>query len=190
VDRLLLWRGLDEWRAESAHVRIDGDRMTATGTQLGVTPEPYRLDYTLRTGPEFVTETLELSVLQTGALKRLLLVRGPDGSWTGDGRELPEVHGALDCDIQNCPLTNTMPVLRDRLLAPGAESRAYVMAWIAVPELTVHRSDQWYQPMDERHVRYVGVGTNFVADLEYDEDGLVLNYPEMAVTASVKGLTP
>ena len=190
MDRLLLWRGLDEWRAESAHVRIDGDRMTATGTQLGVTPEPYRLDYTLRTGPEFVTETLELSVLQTGALKRLLLVREPDGSWTGDDRELPEVQGALDCDIQNCPLTNTMPVLRDGLLAPGAESRAYVMAWIAVPELTVHRSDQWYEPMDERHVRYVGVGTNFVAALEYDEDGLVLNYPEMAVTASVKGLTP
>ena len=73
MDRLLLWRGLDEWRAESAHVRIDGDRMTATGTQLGVTPEPYRLDYTLRTGPEFVTETLELSVLQTGALKLSLI---------------------------------------------------------------------------------------------------------------------
>jgi hypothetical protein len=64
------------------------------------------------------------------------------------------------------------------------------MAWIAVPELTVQRSDQWYEPIDARHVRYVGVGTNFVADLEYDEDGLVLNYPDMAVAASVKGLTP
>jgi hypothetical protein len=190
MDRLVNWRGLDEWRAESAHVRIDGDRMTATGTQLGVTPEPYRLDYALRTGAEFVTETLELSVLHTGALKRLLLVRRPDGSWTGDDRELPEVEGALDCDIQNCPLTNTMPVLRDGLLTRGAESRGYVMAWIAVPDLTVHRSDQWYEPIDARHIRYVGVGTNFVADLEYDEDGLVVNYPDMAATASVKGLTP
>jgi hypothetical protein len=190
MDRLLVWRGLDEWRAETAHVRIDGDRMIATGTQLGVSPEPYRLDYALRTGPKFVTETLELSVLRTGALKRLLLVRKPDGSWTGDDRELPEVEGALDCDIQNCPLTNTMPVLRDGLLTPSAAPRGYVMAWIAVPDLTVHRSDQWYEPMDARHVRYVGVGTNFVAELEYDEDGLVLNYPEMAATASVKGLTP
>jgi hypothetical protein len=190
MERLLIWRGLDDWRAESAHVRIDGDRLTATGTQLGVTPEPYRLDYSLRTGPEFITETLELAVLRADDLKRLLLVRKPDGTWTGDDRELPELEGALDCDIQNCPLTNTMPVLRDRLLTPGAEPRGYVMAWIAVPELAVHQSDQWYEPIDERHVRYVGVRTNFVAELEYDEDGLVLNYPDMAATASVKGLTP
>src|SRR5919108_6123786 len=155
MDRLLVWRGLDEWRAESAHVRIDGDRLSATGTQLGVTPEPYRLDYSLRTGPQFITETLELSVLRAGALKRLLLVRRPDGGWTGDDRDLPEVEGALDCDIQNCPLTNTMPVLRDRLLAAGAEPREYVMAWIAVPDLTVHRSGQRYEPIDDRHVRYV-----------------------------------
>src|SRR5919109_4117687 len=123
MERLLVWRGLDDWRAETAHVSLDGDRLLATGTQLGVTPEPYRLDYTLRTGAEFATERLELSVLTSGALRRLLLVRRPDGSWTGDDRELPEVEGALDCDIQHCPLTNTMPVLRDRLLAPGAEPR-------------------------------------------------------------------
>ena len=50
MERLLIWRGLDEWRAETSHLRIDDDRLTATGTQLGVTPEPYRVDYSLRTG--------------------------------------------------------------------------------------------------------------------------------------------
>ena len=67
-----------------------------------------------------------------------------------------------------------------------------VTAVVYFPDLpeNLYQVDQWYEPMDERHMRYVGVGTNFVADLEYDEDGLVLNYPEMAVTASVKGLTP
>jgi hypothetical protein len=29
-------------------------------------------------------------------------------------------------------------------------------------------------------VRYVGIGTDFVSELEYDEHGLVLNYPQMA----------
>jgi uncharacterized protein len=190
MERLLVWRGLDEWRAESALVRIEGDRMSATGTQLGVTPEPYRLDYTLRTGADFITETLELSALSTGALKRLRLVRRADGTWTGDDRELPDVEGALDCDIQSCPLTNAMPVLRDGLLSPGAEPRDYVMAWVAVPDLTVHRSDQRYEPIDERHVRYVGLRTDFTAELEYGDDGLVLNYPDMAAIASIKGLTP
>ena len=41
MERLLVWRGLDEWRAEAAHVRIEDDRLTAQGTQLGA--DPYRL---------------------------------------------------------------------------------------------------------------------------------------------------
>jgi hypothetical protein len=73
-----------------------------------------------------------------------------------------------------------MPVLREGLLAAGAAPADFVIAWVAVPGLTVHRSDQRYEPIDERHVRYVGVTTDFVAELEYDDDGLVLNYPEMA----------
>jgi hypothetical protein len=180
MERLMIWRGLDDWRAEATHVRIDDDRLTATGTQLGRSPEPYRLDYSLRTGPGFVTETLELSVLRGGGLKRLRLARRPDGSWTADDRPLPEIEGGMDCDLANSPLTNTMPVLREGLLAAGAAPADFVMAWVAVPGLTVHRSDQRYEPIDERHVRYVGVTTDFVAELEYDEDGLVLNYPEMA----------
>ena len=42
MERLAVWRGLDEWRAEAALVRIEGDRLTAEGTQLGAAP--YRLE--------------------------------------------------------------------------------------------------------------------------------------------------
>jgi uncharacterized protein len=191
MERLVVWRGLDDWRAEAAHVRVDGDRLNATGTQLGVTPEPYRLDYSLRTGPGFVTERLELSVLRSGALKRLLVVRRPDGTWTADDRVLTDVEGALDCDLQNSPLTNTMPVLREDLLASGAQPRDFVMAWVAVPDLTVHRSEQRYEPLDERRVRYVGLGTDFTADLELDDDGLVVRYPQLGERVQPsRGLTP
>jgi uncharacterized protein len=71
VERLLLWRGLDEWRAEAAHIRLDGDRLTAHGTQLGLAPQPYRLDYRVTTGGAFVAERLEVSVLADRGLRRL-----------------------------------------------------------------------------------------------------------------------
>jgi uncharacterized protein len=180
MERLLIWRGLDAWRAESTHVRIEGDRLTAHGTQVGA--DPYRLDYTLRTGPEFVTERLELSLLHSGGLRRLLLVRDPAGSWTADDRPLPELDGALDCDLGLCPLTNTMPVLRAGLLAPGAEPHDFVMAWVAVPDLAVQRAEQRYEPIDGHHVRYVD--PSFEAVLELDDDGLVLHYPELAERVS------
>src|SRR5688500_16451898 len=119
MDRLAIWRGLDDWRAEAALIRIADDRLTANGTQLGETAEPYQLDYTLRTGPRFITESLELSLVRAGALRRLHVVREPDGNWRADNRPLPELDDALDCDLGLCPLTNTMPVLRDGLLEPG-----------------------------------------------------------------------
>lgn len=177
--RLLVWRGLDAWRAEAARARIEGDRLGARGTQIGVDPEPYELRYELTTAAEFVTATLTLSASGDGWDRRLELVRAGDGSWTANGEPVAEADGALDCDLANCPLTNTMPVLRGGLLS-GGEPCDYEMAWVAVPELTVHRSLQRYEPMDERHVRYVSRDGDFVSELEYDEDGFVVVYPDMA----------
>ena len=179
----MVWSGLDGWRADGAYVRIEEDgRLSAHGTQFGA--DPYRLDYHLHTGPDFVTESLDLSMLRGGALKRLRLERRPDGSWSADDNPLPEVEGALDCDLGLCPLTNTMPVLRERLLEPGAMPQEFVMAWVAVPDLTVHRSEQRYEPIDERHVRYVGRHRSFEGVLELDSDGLVVRYPELAERVS------
>jgi len=171
MGRLLIWRGLDSWRAESTHVRIDGDRLTAQGTQLG--PKPYRLDYQLRTGPEFVTESLELSLLDGGGLRRLLLVRDPGGAWTADDRPLPELDGALDCDLLASPIFNSLPVLR-HAMGTGGEPHDLVMAFVTVPDLGVTRSEQRYTPLGDGRVNYASGG--FSADIHFDEDGLVRLY--------------
>jgi uncharacterized protein len=171
MERLLIWRGLDSWRAESTFVRVEDDRLTAHGTQLG--PEPYRLDYQFRTAAEFVTERLELSLLHGGGLRRLLVVRDPDGTWSADDRPLPELHGALDCDVLASPIFNSLPVLRHGMGA-GGEPRDLVMAFVTVPELDVTRSEQRYTPLGDGRVNYASNG--FSADIEFDDDGLVRVY--------------
>jgi uncharacterized protein len=173
MERLLIWRGLDSWRAESTHVRIEGDRLTAQGTQLG--PEPYRLDYVLRTGAGFVTESLELSLLHDGGLRRLLLVRDPAGNWTADDRPLPELEGALDCDLLASPIFNSMPVLRHGM-GSGGDPRDLVMAFVTVPELAVTRSQQRYTPLGDGRVNFAS--GDFSADIHFDEDGLVRLYED------------
>ena len=178
--RILVWRGLDAWRAEVAHAEIAGDRLEASGTQIGVEPEPYRLDYELRTGERFVTVALTVEARGGDWERQLELVRAEDGRWTANGAAVPDVEGALDCDLGLCPLTNTMPVLRERLLVPGAEPRDLVMAWVSVPDLGVRRSEQRYESIDARRVRFVGEQGEFVATLELDEDGFVVRYPELA----------
>jgi uncharacterized protein len=198
VPRLLVWRGLEEWLAEAVAVRLGDGRLVAVGTQLGEEPVPYRLDYQLTTGDRWVTERLDLTAHGDRWDRRLALSRAQNGAWSGDfgerGRppaELPTLdldvlkealetlHGALDCDLAFSPLTNAMPILRDRLLE-GGEPRDYLMAWVSVPDLAVTPSRQRYEPIDDRHVRYVGLDSDFRADLELDEDGLVVRYPRLA----------
>jgi uncharacterized protein len=175
MDRLLIWRGLDEWRAETADVRIDGDRLTAHGTQLGRTPGAYRLDYSLRTGADFVAERLDLSVLAGGGLRRLVVVRHQDGTWTADDRPLPELDGALDFDVLNSPVFNSTPYLRHDMAA-GGDVRDLVMAFVTVPDLEVGHSRQRYTPLGDGVVNYAS--GDFTADIHFDEDGLVRLYED------------
>ena len=169
--RLLVWRGLDEWLAEACELTLDGDRLQARGVQLGAEPDPYRADYELTTGPEWVTERLFVSCGE----RSLDLRRAGDGSWTANGEPQPHVQGALDCDLAFSPLTNFMPARR---LADAPAD--HMMAWVSVPDLTVLRSEQRYEPIDARTVRFVGLDSGFTADLELDEDGLIVRYPQLA----------
>jgi hypothetical protein len=73
-----------------------------------------------------------------------------------------------------------MPVLRHRLLAGGGPLD-FVMAWISVPDLMVHTSGQRYTFMRPQGansvIRYEATDSNFSADITFDEDGLVVDYP-------------
>ncbi|WP_167138406.1 putative glycolipid-binding domain-containing protein [Diaminobutyricimonas sp. TR449] len=194
--RLLIWAGTDDWLTEAATVQLDASGLVASGTQIALDPVPYRLDYTLQTDPDFVTGLLEVTVHGTGWRRRLTLSRHPSGEWSqatethdGPGIPMPPPGGdmaaladALDCDLGLSPLTNTMPVLRERLnREPG--SVEFQMAWVSVPSLAVTRSRQRYdtvrvEPHGSAIVRYSS--DTFTADLEFDPQGFVVSYPGLA----------
>ena len=89
---------------------------------------------------------------------------------------------ALDCDLGLSPLTNVMPIRRDDLHArPGSSEIA--VAWISVPELTVHAARQRYTHVRPGVVRFQsldGEFAGFEAELELDRDGLATLYPDLA----------
>jgi hypothetical protein len=167
----MAWRGLDDWRAEACTVVLDGG-LRASGVQLAAS---YRLDYELTTGSDLVTERLELTVHDRRGGRSLALARGSDGTWTANDDPQHHVRGALDCDLAFSPLTNFMPARRLH-----NEPADLVMAWVSVPDLAVLRSEQRYEPVDGRRVRYVGLDHDFTALLELDEEGFVVRYPGLA----------
>jgi hypothetical protein len=197
MQRLLLWRGIEQWLAEAASVDLTADGVRATGTQLGADPLPYRLDYALDAAAGFVTASLRVDARGDGWRRGLELRHDGSGRWRVEadahgGADLPPpggdagaLAGALDCDLGLSPLTNLMPIRRHALHErPGAAE--VTVAWVSVPDLAVTPDPQRYE-----HVRRdgrgavvgfasLGVHAGFASDVEVDRDGLVLAYPQLA----------
>ena len=177
--RALAWQGVEEWLAEHAQIDLGDDGVMATGVQLGVDPEPYLVEYRLDAPSGWITRRLEVEASGAGWRRSLSLEHDGRGGWTADGKPVPDVDGALDCDLAFSPLTNLMPVRR-LALHEAAGSHDLAMAWVSVPDLAVHRSPQRYQHLRPGVVRFASLDSDFTADLELDADGLVVRYPGLA----------
>jgi hypothetical protein len=190
--RAIAWLKENGNGAEFADVLIADKRLTATGLAIGTAPVGYRLDYKLETDYGFTTLGLLVTARGAGWRRRLDLRRNRRGRWSVDTKSegvtnLPAPGGdtslfseALDCDLALSPLTNSMPVLRHGLLEGGGPVD-FLMAWVSVPDLSVHASRQRYTFLrksgDVSVVRYESESRDFVAELTFDADGLVIDYP-------------
>ena len=180
--------------AEHAQVVLESDRLAAVSVAIADDPLPYRLDFELETAPEYVTRRLWLRTRGDRWERTLDLRRTDDGKWTAEptssgspplpaaGGDVALFEGALDCDVAHSPVTNSMPVLRHRMLAE-AGSHDFLMAWVSLPDLTVRPSRQRYVSLPDAAetgvVRFESLDSPFTADLSFDPDGLVIDYPEL-----------
>jgi hypothetical protein len=193
--RAITW--IKERGAEFAEVSLGDTYLRAAGVAVSADPLPYRMSYELDCAEDFVTRGLIVQTHGANWSRGLVLSRDPQGVWSvetsADGEvDLPRPGGdpaafaaALDCDLGECPLTNTMPVLRHGLLQ-GGSPRDFVMAWVSVPDLAVTPSAQRYTfvgpsatgtgPQAGTAVIRYQSGT-FSADVVFDDDGLVVTYP-------------
>ena len=196
--RALAWTGPDPVRVEAAHTTLGADRLTARGTSAA---EDYVVDWVLDTGAAWVTRSLSVRTRGDGWARSLELGRDDDGTWSAvrrqDGQpaerlDVSGLDGALDCDLALCPFTNTMPVLRHGLVAAArrgqAQSVELVMAWVAVPDLTLRVSPQRYAaygPAPDGGAMIDFTSGDFQTSIEFDRDGLVRDYPGLASRLAV-----
>lgn len=178
--RVVTWRVIPSGGLETAWITRDASSLTARGRAVGTDPSRYWVEYQLDTGDDFVTRSLNVTI-HSEEDSRTLELRREGERWSANEESLPELSAALDCDLGLCPLTNTMPILRHELhVQPGRHE--FLMAWVAVPELTVHASQQTYTHLasvpEGARVRYES--GDFASDLLVDHDGLVVEYPQLA----------
>jgi hypothetical protein len=209
--RAITW--IKERGAEFAEIDLTGAGLRATGVAVSGDPIPYRLEYELDCGDDFITRRLSVRAWGAGWGRHLELARDLAGEWSVDAGSdgeaellgVPGVPGppppggdpsgfdaALDCDLGESPLTNTMPVLRHGLLGCG-DAVELLMAWVSVPWLAVTPSRQLYTYLRHGTADELGLAPedgadrsisviryqsgDFSADVAFDAQGLVVNYP-------------
>jgi hypothetical protein len=177
-----MWQGLAAPSLEIAAIEVAGGCLNARGTAVRAAPQPCSVSYRLETNEAFVTASLEVTAWGADWSRSLVLRRGAGGAWRAEpGGPLPQLDGALDCDLAYCCLTNTMPVLRHGLHSHVGTAELLV-AWVSLPDLRVHADRQRY-----RHLARAGGGAvvrfesgRFAADVEFDSAGFVIDYPGLA----------
>jgi hypothetical protein len=140
---------------------------------------PFRLTYRLTWDEAWRLRDAELVVETERFSRSLSLQTDGQGHWRhGEGRAIAELDGCIDVDIWPTPFTNSFPIRREPLAA--GERRQFRMAWIYAPDLTVHPQPQAYTRLADRRYLYETLdGRGFRAELKVDEDGIVLDYPEL-----------
>jgi hypothetical protein len=194
-----IWLKDAPFGTELVEVTISSTTLSASGVAIGSDPCAYHLEYELSTADDFVTRRLAVRARGLGWRRALVLERSAAGDWScttesdgnldrpAPGGDTALVAGALDCDLGLSPLTNTMPVLRHRLHASDGPLDM-LMAWVAVPELTVSPSPQRYTFVRSERgmaiVRFESLDSDFRSEITFDEHGLVLDYPGIARTVA------
>lgn len=139
----------------------------------------FRLTYRLTWDELWRVRDAEVVVATESFIRSLRLKTDGQGHWRyGDGRAIEELDGCVDVDIWPTPFTNSFPIWREPMAV--GERREFRTAWIFAPDLTVHPQPQAYTRLADRLYLFENLdGNGFRAELPVDEDGIVLDYPDL-----------
>ena len=182
------------WQAEDGH-GLEGTRLllgTGGFRALGrlVRSEPaggFTASYRLVVGEDGTLARLSVTSATAERERHLTINRTDDGIWlldtgTGTGGTRSDFAGAVDVDLANSPMFNTIPIRRLGLHRTAAE-RTVPMVHVSLPELEVRAVEQTYHTVSELDDGHALVGfrwDEFTAELVVDSDGVVASYPGLA----------
>lgn len=179
--RDIVWEQLPAIGLEHLALEIEPEIVIADGLVVDFDEGGFRLRYSVRCGGDWRFAAAKLEVDAGGAERHLEITHDEAGTWRVDGAARPDLDGCIDIDIMGTPFTNALPVRRLDF-AEGAPRRIAV-AWIRMPDLSVTRQEQEYTLLGRtalgRRFRYHGLGSGFVAEIEVDGDGIVIDYGDI-----------
>ncbi|WEZ85432.1 putative glycolipid-binding domain-containing protein (plasmid) [Rhizobium sp. 32-5/1] len=175
------WQDWDGNGLEHCVCTDAGEGLILEGVVAGTRHGAYGGYYFVRTDSAFRTREVHVRYVDGPYLH---VEADGKGNWRDalKDRPLPDLDGCIDVDIGITPATNTLPIKRLKLQAEASQdiTAAYVPLLDQINgDFLPQRAEQRYTCLTpERRYRYEGLFRAFTAELEIDETGLVLDYPD------------
>jgi hypothetical protein len=164
------------------HSADDGYRLEG-GTAAVEGGEAWVVRYAIVLDSGWFTGSALISGRSGSGAHELMVEADGAGHWRINGVAASHLDGCLDVDLESSSLTNAFPVHRLGLeIGQQADAPA---AYVRAVDLSVERLEQHYVRLEDDGSReryhYTAPGFGFECQLSYDEFGLVLDYPGIAV---------
>ena len=171
---------------EVAYFRDTGNGWAVEGTTAAVEDaRTWVVTYSIRLDEAWVTRSARIAGRTVSGSRETFLQSDGAGHWLINGGVAPHLDGCLDIDLESSALTNTLPV--HRLGLAVGDRAASPAAYVRVLDLSAGRLEQSYARLPDQgtsqRYRYAAPAFGFTCTLIYDESGLVLDYPGIAVRA-------
>jgi hypothetical protein len=183
----VLWRSLAWPGKEHLYLTQADTGWVADGLVMAAPQRPpFRFHYRIEVDEDWTFRRLETHrpflEITAERLPDGELSRDASGAWRASGfDDVPDLTGCVDIDITVTPFTNTLPIRRLKLDV-GASSEIDV-AYLLVPEMRLSRARQRYTHLggaDEfDRYRFESLSTDFTAEIAVDDEGLVVDYPDL-----------
>lgn len=189
MNKQIWWSSLEETGLEHLKISQDAALMIAESVVLKLADgKPFELSYWIETDSSWRVREVDLTLMANGTTQNFQFFADGAGNWRDHADdELPEFSGCLDIDISATPFTNTLPVKRGALRI--GETLDISVVYFLIPEMSVQRSEQRYTKLETDLYRFEenGLFAGFTADLRFDRDGFVIDYPELFQRIEFKG---
>jgi uncharacterized protein len=171
---------------EVAYFTARDDGWSIDGTTAAIEDgQTWVVTYRIEVDGVWATRSALITARTATGSRETLLESDGAGRWLVDGDPAPYLDDCLDVDLESSAMTNTLPVHRLDLRA-GARADAPA-AYVRALTLAAGRLDQVYEriPGESAHQQYdyAAPAFSFTARLVYDDSGLVVDYPGIAVRA-------
>lgn len=182
----ILWTGREYYSLENCLVNTRDTGMEVTSTIIGLYEKKiYKAEYHIQTNNNGETIFAQISCHHNDHIQSIKLEGDGKGNWLQDGKPAPQFDQCIDIDIPLTPFTNTLPI--NRLQLSEKEEQQIRVIYIDLLQQQITAVKQKYIRLSANTYHYENIPNDFEADIQVDDHGLVIDYPQLFVrTAAIK----